>query len=764
MTSNRGGGSLFARFAVVVALALLLPALLVGGAWVGWREAQFVHEAARRDAADRLNLLARSLSMLLWNMDRTAAVEVVRAVMQSPDVVRVRVTEGQGESAFVELSQPERRLGRVSVQEQPVLHRDQRIGKVLMEFDDHPVQAQLARQRRLLAATVGGQLLLSLAVVLWLMNARVMVPLRRLGRFAADLATGRFDAAPPPSSDDEIGRLALMMERMRQALQQQFDTQAGLIRRLRGLAETVPGALFQLERSAEGDLRFGYVSEAVLTLLGADAAALTRDAQRFFACVHADDRDAVRTSLQHSAQTGQPWQHEFRTAGEAGLGAGLQRWMYANAVAQSDPGGKVVWHGFLTDVSRQRRDAGELQRHRFHLEELVQARTVELAQASEAALAASRAKSAFLANMSHEIRTPLNAIIGLNHLARRDVTDPRQAERLDKVGEAAEHLLAIVNQVLDLAKIEAGKLTLDIGEFSLGELLRGVHGMQIPHAAAKGVMLGLELPAALDGCRLRGDRQRIAEILLNFLGNAVKFTERGSIRLSVRSFLRTRDGMALQFEVVDTGIGIAPQALLRLFDEFEQADTSTTRRYGGTGLGLAICRRLALAMGGEVGVRSTLGEGSVFWLALTLPEVEPTPCEPAQDVMLPLPAPAFAGQRVLLVEDNEVNQEIAAAMLHALGLQVDVAANGEEALAKAGDTPYALVLMDVQMPVLDGIETTRRLRARGWTRPIIAMTANAFAEERRRCLAAGMDEHLPKPVSMAQLHAVLARWLVPVAV
>jgi signal transduction histidine kinase/HAMP domain-containing protein/ActR/RegA family two-component response regulator len=760
MKSRGSGSSLFAHIAMAAAVGLLVPALLIGGAWVGLRETEVARQEQQRTIDTKLDILASSLSVLLWNLDTAAADEVVRAVMQSPDVVRVAVIESASVKPFAEMAAPERRIGSVKQLERPIRRGGRVIGKVVLEVDDHVVQAQLARQRWLFVATVSLQLLLSLAAMLLLMNVRLMRPLRRLARFAADLAQGRFTVQAPPASDDEIGQLGQAMDRMRGALQQQFESQGALIRRLRGLAETVPGAVYQLERTPEGRLRFRFVSEAVQDLLGVSASAVMEDAQSGFAQVHDGEREALLASLERSARDSSPWQQEFRVRRDtpAEGATAEERWLYANAIAQRERDGTVVWHGFLTDVSRQRRDATELERHRYHLEELVHARTAELARASEAAQTANRAKSAFLANMSHEIRTPLNAIIGLSYLARRDSHDPRQIDRLNKVGDAAQHLLSVVNQVLDLSKIEAGKLTLELADFSLADLMRGVHDMVAPRAAEKGLAFELDLPPELADRRLRGDRQRVAEILLNYTGNAVKFTERGRIRLGVSRLGDGPCGLKLRFEVQDSGIGFDDDTLPRLFREFEQADTSTTRRYGGTGLGLAISRRIAELMQGEVGASSTPGQGSLFWFELTLPVVDQA-VTPALLVAMHGSPPQFHGERVLLVEDNAVNQEVATAMLRSLGLQVDVAGNGQQALAMADSTRYALVLMDIQMPVMDGLEATRALRQRGWRGPIVAMTANAFAEERARCLEAGMDDHLPKPVVAAQLHSTLSRWL-----
>ena len=745
-------------------MGLLLPALIVGGLFIGLRESQVAEQSLQRDLDAKLDVLASSLPELLWNLDAVAAREVVSAIVKSPEVVRVSVSDASQGLPFIENSLPERRLGKTLTGERDILRGTTRIGHIQIEIDDHLSTMALSRQRWLYGATVGGQLLASLALVLWLLNSRLFRPMRELGDFANNLAQGRFSAKLEHGRRDEIGQLGDHLEHMRDALQQQFDAQRALIERLRGMAETVPGVVFQLRLAANGEFSFAYVSEAVREYFPLGAAELNVSAAPWFERIHPDDRAAVRESLLASARSASPWQQEFRTP----QADGAERWIYGNAIPQRQSDGSMLWHGFLTDISRERRDALELERYRHHLEELVEARTAELAEATQAAQAASLAKSAFLANMSHEIRTPMNAIIGLTYLAQSDTAEPVQQQRLQKVANAAEHLLSVINNVLDFSKIEAGKVELEQRPFTLDEVLDNIANMTTQAAAAKRLRVETEIAPALSGRVLLGDPQRIAEVLLNFAGNAVKFTETGFVRLAVGL-----DGepagnrLPLRFEVQDSGIGIAPEAQTRLFRDFEQADSSTTRRYGGTGLGLAICRRLAELMGGRVSLQSEPGRGSTFWFSLTLEAATDTRPAPAA-----APRPHSARERlaelarsrplrILLAEDNAVNQEVAVALIGSAGLTVDVAGDGQQAVDMVKTGHYALVLMDVQMPVMDGLDATRAIRAlpQGATLPILAMTANAFDDERQRCLDAGMDDHVAKPVVAEQLFATLYDWL-----
>jgi len=398
------------------------------------------------------------------------------------------------------------------------------------------------------------------------------------------------------------------------------------------------------------------------------------------------------------------------------------------------------------------------------LELTVQERTRELKAARDQAMEASRLKSQFLANMSHEIRTPMNGVLGAgNLLAATDLTDEQRAY-VDILSSSGQALLTIINDVLDLSKIEAGRLELEPATFTLLDPFTEVVNLLAPQASAKNVRLSLNADADLP-LSVVGDAGRLRQVVTNLVGNAVKFTNVGHVLVDVSAESRSSGDIMLRCAVSDSGIGIAEQDIARLFTEFSQLDTSNARRFGGTGLGLAISDRLVRLMNGEIGCTPNPGGGSTFWF--TTPFALARPDSPARtDVAVastatpkgtaPASAPA-----ILIVEDNETNALILTHMLKLLGYRSDTVSNGADALEAAARETYSTILMDCQMPVMDGFTTTRRLRSRFADDPripIVAITATATTEDQERCLAAGMDDYLPKPIIMDRLGAVLTRW------
>ncbi len=456
-------------------------------------------------------------------------------------------------------------------------------------------------------------------------------------------------------------------------------------------------------------------------------------------CLHPQDLDAVEHALQKARSSCSSFEEVFRIV----LPDGRIRHLHAAGAMRFDEAGQPVGMvGVNRDITAQQ----ELE--------------ARLLAAKEAAEAANAAKSHFVANMSHEIRTPMSAIIGMTYLALKTDEPGQKRDYLLKIQSSSQHLLGILNDVLDFSRIDAGKLSLECVDFELEMILIDMSAVVAEAAAAK----GLELHVSIDDGvphHLVGDPLRIGQILINYASNAVKFTESGGIDVKVSVAERSADDVLLHFSVRDTGIGLNEAQRAALFQSFQQADASITRKYGGTGLGLVISKRLAELMHGEVGVESMPGVGSTFWFTARL-GISQGPAQ-IRTLSAQPDLSRIAGARVLLVEDSELIREVVSKLLQEAGLEVELAANGASALEKVRHASYDLVLMDMQMPVMDGLTATREIRKLPSLEvlPIVAITANVMTGDRERCLAAGMNDHLAKPIDRQLLLASLQRWIRP---
>jgi len=739
---------------LVLAVVLVVGLIASGSAYVlverehGRRLVELEGRAGR--IAD---LFSRSVAHPLWNVDRDAIDNQLAALAPNPEVAEFSITAvGYGPVSKVTKTNPAD-LDRPIVRVKPIEYapdgvRPQTIGEVRVVMTRAPVEQATAAARRAIFAVVAAIVAVLYAATFLLLRRMVSAPIDRLETTVDRIAEGDLDARCEVESADELGRLArrvnTMADRLRDSDRRLRDSEA----RYRGIFENAVEGIFRLDRA--GGLHGA--NPALARLMGhASPQALMQAANGGRPVFTPAQVDALFAVLDRDGEI-------------AGMELGLTRadgrpiWVQLNARrSQGD-----AFDGLLSDMTARQEAVEALRGHRDRLEEAVRERTAQLEDAMKRAEVANLAKSEFLANMSHEIRTPMNAILGMSQLALDSGLDAQQHNYVRKVHRSAELLLGILNDILDFSKIEAGKLDIEAVPFDVGDVLEDLAGVLGMQAAEKGLALRFVRPPGLPKA-LIGDPSRLRQVLLNLGNNAVKFTERGEIAVGVEVVERDASAVRLCFEVRDTGIGIDEAQRLRLFQPFSQADASTSRRFGGTGLGLAISRQLVNLMGGELAVDSAPGRGSRFHFVLRLPlpadAADRPPVRP-EDTLRDLRA-RLSGARVLLVEDNPINREVALDVLQRAGVVVEVAGDGREALDLLARQRFDAVLMDCQMPVMDGYAATRALRQQPALQalPVIAMTANVMVGDRERVFEAGMNDHVAKPIRFDDLLGTLARWI-----
>ena len=903
---------------LMLALAVLVAIVAFVSAYVlieRERERRILELEGR--AARIADLFSRTVAYPLWNMDRAAIDSQLAALAPNPEVAQFSITTVDDGTASEVTKIPTSQLidpiVRIqSIEYTPPGGTKQKIGEVRVVMTRAILDKGIAAARRTtlaLAATVVGALY---AATFVLLRRMVSAPINRLGATVDRIAAGDMDARCVSESGDELGRLAARVNAMADRLSDSARRLRESEATYRGIFENSVEGIFHLDRSG----RLQDANAALARLTGHATPA------ELMAAVNGDDRDDSlpgSSPLFTPAQTAALFAVLERDGQIAGMELQLKRadgtpiWVELNAWRQGGarPEGNAVtgFDGLITDITARKQALEDLRSHRDHLEEAVHERTAELGDAMKRAEIANQAKSDFLANMSHEIRTPMNVILGMSRLALQSDPTPQQQNYMEKVHRSAESLLHIINDILDFSKIEAGKLDMEVLRFDLANVMDDLANLVGMKAEEKGLELVFALSPDLPET-LVGDPSRLVQVLINLGNNAVKFTERGEIVVAVEVLARDAASVRLRFEVRDSGIGIAPGAMQRLFKPFSQADTSTSRRFGGTGLGLAISQHLVHLMDGELAVDSTPGRGSRFhfsarfglgaaatahatassgevlhgtrvlvvddndavrdvlvpmarslglrpssarggpeaigevmaadargepfgmilldWkmpgmtgvecareLALaSLRHPPPTmlmltafareevaralaaeriavaatltkPVTPStllnaclqaigqprqkplrselRDEALQSNRAVLAGARVLLVEDNPFNQELASDLLSRAQVAVRIANNGREAIDMVARERFDAVLMDCQMPVMDCYAATRQLRGdpRWRDLPIIAMTANAMVGDRERVLAAGMNDHIAKPIKVVEMFDTLARWIRP---
>jgi len=622
-----------------------------------------------------------------------------------------------------------------------------------------------AVERHLILVSSG--LTLVLAIICWWWLRRQFRPLAEASQLLTRMRKGKVPRqALPVHKNDEIGQLTTAFNGLQEVIiaEEARAAEHAANKRLRQIVSEVPGVVFQYRLDADGNGSFPFASDAIKALYGVTPEEVRDSTVILRRMVHPDDYQVFIDSLNAAARNLAPWRHEYRLC----MPDGQIKWLLIRAVPEPGADNDIIFCGFVADISdikameselrnalaeHTRKDA-EIERYRDHLEQLVEARTADLELARADAIRLAMAKSEFLAKMSHEIRTPLHGVLGMTHIALRATESGSKAsDALIKIQHSGKLLLGIINDILDFSKMEAGMLKIEDTPVDLRVVLDESVEMLQERAAGKGLEFRLRRADSLPA-ECRSDPLRLRQILLNLLSNAVKFTSTGSVSLEA-----DLDGDQLRFRITDTGIGISPEQLAAIFNPFEQGDNSTTRRFGGSGLGLAITDHLVRLMGGTISVDSTPGVGSCFTVRLPFVLAERRKMrQPVAAADHPSSAKILAGLRILVAEDVDINRLIMHEILAEVGAEASFAEDGQQAVdavRRDGGQAYHVVLMDIQMPVMNGFEATRAIRQLAPELPIIGQTAHALAEERDACFAAGMVDHISKPIDPDALFAMI---------
>ena len=726
-----------ASIVLAVVIGLVIPVSVTSVLSLETRQRQ-LESRLESDHRRLTDILALGMKEPLWTFNVETGAPLLDSVASDPRIVAATVRDRKL-GTFVSREYPQRRQGRQFTLERDVVYKDGSvIGEVSVEIDSDLFDAIVARERNVLLLTVLGQLLLSQLLIVALLQARLLAPIRRLMQDSGKLA--RRELAEPFvwRRDDELGSLGNRLEDTRRALRDLFgkieDKNRELLQgesKYRGIYEYALEGIYQV--SFDG--RILSANPAMARIFGYDSpeevvATLTDIGRQLY--VNPQERlNVLATLREHGLLRGRELEF-YRKDGK-------RVWVSVNARVVRDEAGQPQFiEGFVSDITEQKRAEAER-------------------RARELAEAANRAKSEFLAHMSHELRTPLNAILGYAQILKREQALGHQARAgINTIERSGEHLLALINDVLDLAKIESGKLELYSAPVDVAVFLQGIADIMRVRAEAKGLAFVYE---ARDLPRVATiDERRLRQVLLNLLGNAVKFTDHGRVVLRVRARPNTDSHALLAFEVQDTGLGILPEHLERLFQPFQQFGDAQRRR-GGTGLGLAISRELVRLMGGDIRVTSEPGRGSIFAFELHLfATMAPVSIVAAQRIAVGYEGPR---RRLLVVDDVAENRAMLLDMLRPLGFEMFEAENGEQGLEQAQALQPDAILMDNVMPVMDGLEATRRLRQLPTFRdlPIIAISASAAKSDEDNALAAGSTAFLPKPLREMDLLALLEQHL-----